>query len=224
VEVFDNKKKRGRPPKKDYDEAKQFNKLLEEVDYCYDNTGEIKATAVELGMNPIRVKKLLITSGKLEYEETGQIQRLLAYGKSMIEIQSEMNLKKSSINSYLPYSKLPYKEDEISANADRCDLYRKRKAAVETITDRESLWECIVLFGNYLFETAAGKKFRYHCDSDAKQIAVEESGLTIPFDAIADTYEGNSSISAKEEDGFEISDIIEAIVKRLGHRDGGNGS
>jgi len=77
METADNKKRRGRPPKKDYDEAKQFNDLLREVDFCFDSTGEIKATAIELNMNPIRVKKLLITSGKLEYDETRQIQRLL---------------------------------------------------------------------------------------------------------------------------------------------------
>ena len=87
-------KRKGRPPKKNYDEEKQMTQLMECVDDCFMQTGEIKATAEELGISSIKVKKLLITSGKLEYEETRQIQRLLAYGKKLSEIQQELGLKK----------------------------------------------------------------------------------------------------------------------------------
>lgn len=133
-------KKRGRPANKQYDEEALKEQLLNNVDFIFHLAGEIKATATELGMSPIKVKKLLITSGKLEYDETRQIQRLLAYGRSMKEIQEKLGLGKSSINSYLPYNKIPYKDVLISASADRCDLYRKRKAAVQAIVDKESLW------------------------------------------------------------------------------------
>lgn len=153
--------KRGRPQKKNYDAKKQFHELLQMVDYVYDATGEINATATELDLSTIKVKKLLITSGKLEYDETKQIQRLIAYGKSIGEIQEEIGLKKSSINSYLPYSKVPYKDSEVSANADRCDLYRKRKAAVAAIRDFDSLWSCIDVFSGYRFKTTTGLKFTY---------------------------------------------------------------
>lgn len=146
-------KRKGRPPKKNYDEEKQMAQHLACVDDCFTQTGEIRATAEELGISSIKVKKLLITSGKLEYEETRQIQRLLAYGKKLSEIQQELGLKKSSINSYLPYSKVPYKENEISANAERCDLYRRRRVAIERIHDSESLWKCMTLFQRYKFCT-----------------------------------------------------------------------
>ena len=74
-----------------------------------------------------------------------------------------MGLGKSSINSYLPYTKASYKESEISANADRCDLYRKRKKAVEKINDFESFWLCIGLFSGYPFLTVDGNKYTYEC-------------------------------------------------------------
>jgi len=218
METADNKKRRGRPPKKDYDEEKQFKALMHEVDYCFDITGEIKATAIELNMNPIRVKKLLITSGKLEYEETKQIQRLLAYGRSLLEIQSEMNLKKSSINSYLPYSKLPYKEDEISANADRCDLYRKRKAAVESINDKDSLRECVDLFSHYRFMTPKGKAFRYYCECEEKLIVIEEDKTVISFDDIADSYFDKISEYEETPDNHKRREYIESIIKRFGRK------
>lgn len=196
-------KRRGRPPKKTYDEKAQFQELLDKVDYCYEVNGEIKATALELEMNPIRVKKLLITSGKLVYEETAQIQRLLAYGRSMQEIQETMNLKKSSINSYLPYSKIPYKANEISANADRCDLYRKRKLAVDNISGPESLWEAILLFQNYPFKTNSGSSFKYELKPDSegnpsKELLIrqKDESLSITLATVVEAYEKSTRIKA----------------------------
>lgn len=90
ITPIESDNKRGRPAKKQYDEEALKEQLLNNVDFIFDLAGEIKATAAELGMSPIKVKKLLITSGKLEYDETRQIQRLQAYGKSMKEIQEEL--------------------------------------------------------------------------------------------------------------------------------------
>ena len=62
------------------------------------------------------------------------------------------------------YKKIPYKEEDISSNAEWCDLYRKRKAAVENLqeeTTEENLWEAILIFQNYQFKTATGLKFKY---------------------------------------------------------------
>lgn len=53
----------------------------------YQATAEIKATAIELELPPNKVKKLLITSGVLDYLETEQIQELLKQGKTMAEMQ-----------------------------------------------------------------------------------------------------------------------------------------
>ena len=131
------------------------------VDEVYRSTGEIKATATELNLAELKVKKLLISSGSIEYGVTEEIQELIRHGKRMDEIQDELCLSRASINSYLPYSKIPYKESEISANADRCELYRKRKAAVEGIVDIESLWSAIQLFAGYKFFTATGLPFKY---------------------------------------------------------------
>ena len=68
---------------------------------------------------------------------------------------------RASINAYLPYSKVPYKESEVSANADRCELYRKRKAAVEAIIDADTLWNALLLFQGYTFYTVTGLQFSY---------------------------------------------------------------
>lgn len=195
-------KRKGRPPKKHYDEEKLMTQLMECVDDCFAQTGEIKTTAEELGISSIKVKKLLITSGKLEYEETKQIQRLLAYGKKLSEIQQELGLKKSSINSYLPYSKVPYKESEISANADRCDLYRKRRTAVEQIQDGESLWKCITLFQKYKFYTIEKTGFIYEAEEGEnvgkKRIIIDREEMVIPYSDILEAYNRTKQKAAGE--------------------------
>lgn len=217
-------KRKGRPPKKDYDEKRMLSQLLECVDLCYESTGEIKATAVELGMSTLKVKKLLITSGKLVYDETKQIQRLMAYGKTITEIQNELGLKKSSINAYLPYSKIPYKESEISANAERCELYRKRKAAIEKIDSTDSLYDCIILFSGYKFQTVDGVDFTYRInnrndDKKCGELVIEKTKRRIKLDDVLKDYEKllkkEKMLSPDDFGEFPVIDYVYAIFKRL---------
>lgn len=153
--------KTGRPSKKSYDPMAVMEELLSTVDSVFEEKQEIKATAIELDLAELKVRKLLITSGKLRYPQTGEIQELQRAGKKPEEIQNILGLSRASINAYLPYSKIPYKESEVSANADRCERYRKRKAAVEEIVDADTLWDALLLFQGYKFFTIIGLQFSY---------------------------------------------------------------
>lgn len=156
--------KRGRPPKKDYDPEALMRELIDTAAEIYREKGEIKATALELGLPPGKVKKLLITGNVLSYPETKQIQDLLRQGKTMVEIQHVMSLSYSTLHTYLPYTKVIYKMSEISQNAERVKAYKARKAAVDiligALTDGH-LWDCIVAFQNYPFHTVSGLPFSY---------------------------------------------------------------
>ena len=154
-------KKVGRPRKKTYTPNTVMEELLATVDAVFEEKREIKATAIELDLAELKVKKLLITSGKLHYYITQEIQNLQRAGKKLEEIQGILGLSRASINAYLPYSKVPYKESEVSANADWCELYRKRKAAVEDIIDADTLWDALLLFQGYSFYTITGLQFSY---------------------------------------------------------------
>lgn len=141
-----------------------MQELLDTVAEVYQDTNEIKATAIELSLPPNKVKKLLITSGVLKYPETEQIQLLLQQGKTMAEMQTIMGLGYSTINTYLPYTKVIYKLSEISQNAERVNRYKTRKQAVENLKENcteENLWKCIVAFQGYPFYTASGLQFSY---------------------------------------------------------------
>lgn len=223
----ENLRKRGRPRKKEYDEAEQMRQLLDRVDAAYDETGELVNTAKKLGMSNIRLKKLLITSGKLKYPETEQIQQLLKEGKSIDEIGEILGLKKSSINSYLPYSKIAYKTDETSANAERCDLFRKRKAAVREIRDADSLEKCIDLFCKYKFPMPSGEKFSYTVSSDylsgepamiIEMMDRNDSNYRIlRLASVIEAYEliRKGKLSPEKKDEWE-SDYIRSIFDRFG--------
>ena len=153
--------KAGRPCKKSYDPITVMKELLSMVDAVFEEKQQIKATAIELHLSELKVRKLLITSGNLHYSITQEILELQKAGKKPEEIQTILGLSRASINAYLPYSKVPYKESEVSVNADRCELYRKRKVAVEAIIDTDTLWDALLLFQGCIFYTVTGLQFSY---------------------------------------------------------------
>lgn len=156
--------KRGRPPKKEYNPEVLMQELIDIVIEVYRSTHEIKATAAELSLPPHKVKKLLITGKALSYPETERIQNLIQQGRTMEEIQHTMGLSYSTINTYLPYSRVIYKMSEVSQNAERVNRYKNRKQAVEKLRENrteENLWNCIVTFQDYPFYTVSGLPFTY---------------------------------------------------------------
>jgi len=128
--------------------------------------------AEEFCISRVKVRKILITTHDLMYPETRQIQELLAAGKKMTEVCEILKMAPSTVNSLLPYSKGVYGLD-VSAAADRTELYRARKAAVEELKDAAKcgdwsleLWKAICLFAGYPFSTfgrggKGGIKFKY---------------------------------------------------------------
>ena len=153
--------KTGRPCKRSYDPITVMKELLSTVDDVFTEKQEIKATAIELDLAELKVRKLLITSGKLHYPITEEIQELQRAGKKPEEIQNILGLSRASINAYLPYSKIPYKESEVSANADPRELSRTSTAALEEIIDSDTLWAALLPFQGYTFYTVTGLQFSY---------------------------------------------------------------
>lgn len=156
--------KPGRHPNKYYDPAAVLQAQIEAVKEVYGDCEEIKATALELGLAELKVRKLLITGNIISYKQTETIKNLQRKGKTIQEIITTTGLSRASINGYLPYTKVSYKESEISSNAEWCITYRKRKAAVEALQEEmseEKLWECIIAFQGYPFRTVTGLKYSY---------------------------------------------------------------
>ena len=171
--------------------------------------------ADEFGISRLKVRKILITTGDLRYLETKQIQKLIAQGKKMDQIEHITGMKRSTINGFLPYSKGVYKLTEVSAAAERTALYRIRKDAVEKLTERlsddwyESFWKAIIAFQSYPFKSyvkngkrwaTSRKKFSYticlidtNKTASLKDISIEDYGETMLIDG-TDTKISRSTV------------------------------
>ncbi|WP_200798781.1 hypothetical protein [Holdemania sp. Marseille-P2844] len=170
----------GKPKKKpDYNPASVTGELLEAVVNVYDRLDEhgnhpsLQAIADELdcGLNPLKVRKLLITAGETQGQKIYQsaaadeVLRLWKAGNTVEEIMSTLELSRASVHSYLPYTKIIYKMKESSVGADRMKLYRERKKACEQLRKApgipaavacENLWNAVIAFQGYPFKTSKG--------------------------------------------------------------------
>ncbi|MCC8138458.1 MAG: hypothetical protein LIO76_10495 [Clostridiales bacterium] len=147
-----------------YDAERILKNLADAAASGYKEKKTLRQIAIDLDMNPIKVRKLLITAGVYQSDIADKVKELRAAGKKENEIMEMLNLSRASVNSYLPYKKAPYKAQELSANAERLRKYRERKSACERLAEESSLdnlWNCIEAFQRYPFYTAKGQKYTY---------------------------------------------------------------
>ncbi|MDT3844124.1 MAG: hypothetical protein LIV11_06080 [Bacillota bacterium] len=114
-------------------------------------------------MFTLKIRKLLITTGVYSNEISDQVQKLFSEGRT-VEIQQITGLSRSSVNGYLPYTKVVYKPEKLSANAERINVFRNRQWAIKALLsemNEDRLWNAIVVFQRYPFHTAFGLLFTY---------------------------------------------------------------
>lgn len=128
-----------------------------------------KLLAEEFGISRLKVRKILITTKDVTYLQTAQIQEMLKDKTRIDAVCNQLRISRSTLNSYLPYTKGVYKLAEVSAAADRTALYRSRKEVVVQLMERMdelTLWKAVCLFANYPFVTSGrgkrdGVEFKY---------------------------------------------------------------
>ena len=145
--------------------------------YSIEEHPSLQTIADELDINPIKVRKLLITAGVYKSEIADQVQRVfnahresdLSQTKAIAATMKKLNLSKASVTSYLPYEKGMYfptetDKNNISVGAERIRRMRQRNRSVEKFAAEpaeEALWNCIVMFQGYTFHTVSGLPFTY---------------------------------------------------------------
>lgn len=65
----------------------------------------IRETAEEFGTTILKIRKIPITAGVFHSEISEKVQELFSCGKTIEEIQTELELSRASVYSYLPYVK-----------------------------------------------------------------------------------------------------------------------
>ena len=168
-------RKPGGGRKKSKPEFSSTNNLMEQMEAAVDLYSvdcSLQDIADTLGLNPIKVRKLLITAGVYESEMAEMVQETFneyretqTYADAILSTASAMGLSKSSVTSYLPYEKGVYfpstvAGDKISVGAERQRRYRAVRELLRA-PNEETLWNCVIAFRGYTFHTIKGLHFSY---------------------------------------------------------------
>ena len=158
--------------KPEYDAGKNLKEQMESAVALYEEDCSLRSIADALTLNPIKVRKLLITAGVYEsdvaekvkntFEEYREIQD---YKTSILSTANTLQLSKASVTSYLPYQKGVYfpstaDKEKISVGAERRRRYRAVRKLRSEPTE-EHLWETVLLYSGVRFKTYSGLPFTY---------------------------------------------------------------
>ena len=161
-----------KPSKPEYSADKNLAQQMKATADLYTDKMSLQAIADALSLNPIKVRKLLITAGVYESDTAKLVQRTFysfrstqSYSVAVTSTMSALQLSHPSVTSYLPYEKGVYFPEDaeaanISAGAERQRHYRA-VAALKKNPCEENLWKCVVAFRGYKFKTMSGLPFTY---------------------------------------------------------------
>ena len=157
--------------KPEYDAGKNLQEQMESAVALYDSGMSLQAIADALNLNPIKVRKLLITAGMYESEVAEKVQDTFEdyretqnYKEAIFSTANILNLSKASVTSYLPYKKGVYfpstEKEKISVGAERQRRYRAMKRWRADPTE-ENLWGVVLAYAGVKFKTYSGLPFSY---------------------------------------------------------------
>ena len=161
-----------KPSKPEYGAAKNLARQMEAAAELYTKKKSLQAIADALSLNPIKVRKLLITAGVYESDTAKLVRQTFNtfretqdYSTAVTSTMSALELSRPSVTSYLPYEKGVYFPEDadatnISTEAERQRHYRA-VVALKKNPCEENLWKCVVAFRGYKFKTLSGLPFTY---------------------------------------------------------------
>ena len=158
--------------KPEYDVGKNLKEQMDAAVALYGEDCSLQFIADALNLNPIKVRKLLITACVYESEIAEKVQDTFEeyretqnYKDAILSTANALQLSKASVTSYLPYEKGVYfpsttSTEKISVGAERQRRYRATKKLRAAPTE-EHLWEVVLLYQKVRFKTYSGLPFYY---------------------------------------------------------------
>ena len=158
--------------KPEYDAGKNLKDQMGAAVALYEEDCSLQSIADVLNLNPIKVRKLLITAGVYESEVAEEVQdtferyrKTQDYKTSILSTATVLGLSKASVTSYLPYKKGVYfpsiaEKEKISVGAERQRRYRAMKRWRADPTE-ENFWGVVVAYAGVKFKTYSGLPFSY---------------------------------------------------------------
>ena len=92
----------------------------------YKKTASLQKTADELKISYTKVRKILITLGEYKTDFGLEVGKRRSAGKSISEIATELKTSTNRVTAFLPYEKNLYTGPELTTNAKKSKIYRKR--------------------------------------------------------------------------------------------------
>ena len=157
--------------KPEYDAGKNLKEQMESAVALYEEECSLQSIADALDLNPIKVRKLLITAGVYESDVAKKVQdtfeeyrETLDYKIALLSAANTLQLSKASVTSYLPYKKGVYfpstEKEKISVGAERQRRYRAMKLWRAHPTE-ENFWGLVLAYAGVKFKTYSGLSFSY---------------------------------------------------------------
>ena len=98
--------------KPEYDAGKNLKEQMDAAVALYEEDCSLQDIADALALNPIKVRKLLITAGVYESEVAEKVQDTFeehretqSYKEAILSTANTLQVSKASVTSYLPYQK-----------------------------------------------------------------------------------------------------------------------
>jgi hypothetical protein len=158
--------------KPEYNAGKNLKEQMENAGALYNSEMSLQAIADALALNPIKVRKLLITAGVYESEVAEKVRdtfekyrEIQDYKEAILSTAATLELSKASVTSYLPYKKGVYfpstaDKEKISVGAERQRRYRAMKRWRADPTE-ENFWGVVLAYAGVKFKTYSGLPFSY---------------------------------------------------------------
>ena len=157
--------------KPEYNAGKNLKEQMESAVALYEEECSLQDIANALNLNPIKVRKLLITAGVYESEVAEKVQDTFEeyretqdYKTSILSTANTLKLSKASVTSYLPYKKGVYfqstEKEKISVGAERQRRFRAMKRWRADPTE-ENFWGVVAGYAGVKFKTYSGLSFSY---------------------------------------------------------------
>ncbi len=158
--------------KPEFDAGKNLKEQMDATVVRYNSNTSLQAIADALNLNPIKVRKLLITAGVYESDVAEKVQDTFEeyretqdYKTPILSTANTLKLSKASVTSYLPYKKGVYfpstaEKEKISVGAERQRRYRAMKRW-QTDSTEENFWGVVLAYAGVKFKTYSGLPFSY---------------------------------------------------------------
>ena len=214
-----------KPSKPEHSAAKNLAQQMKAAADLYTDKMSLQAIADALSLNPIKVRKLLITArvyksdtAKLVQQTFNAFRETQSYSAAVTSTMSALQLSRPSVTSYLPYEKGVYFPEEaeaanISAGAERQRHYRA-VVALRKDPCEENLWKCVVAFRGYKFKTMSGLPFTYTLkkgrgDEFTKELWIDrrEGSKSLAWSSVLLAYHNISKIGEVVDRPKALGDI-----------------